>query len=213
MAGLAAATRSVGVLLLIPLVAEWSERREYGWRVVYLPLVPSGLLAYMAYLWWRFGNPLLFYGEQSEWGRAPTGAGALADSFRLAYEDALLLFNPANYAPFNFRELLYLVSGANHLYSLLFLLFALTVIGAGWRLLPGWLGAYTLAFLTVPILFASASAPLMSMPRFLLVAFPLFIVLGATVLQDRKFLLGWLLASATVSLVFTALFVGWYFVA
>ena len=32
LAGLATATRSVGVLLLIPLVAEWSDRREYGWR-------------------------------------------------------------------------------------------------------------------------------------------------------------------------------------
>jgi Gpi18-like mannosyltransferase len=30
LAGLATATRSVGVLLLIPLVAEWSDRREYG---------------------------------------------------------------------------------------------------------------------------------------------------------------------------------------
>ena len=48
LAGLATATRSVGVLLLIPLVAEWSDRQEYGWRAVYLALVPSGLVAYMA---------------------------------------------------------------------------------------------------------------------------------------------------------------------
>ena len=105
------------------------------------------------------------------------------------------------------------MSSTNRLYSLLFLLFALTVIGAGWRLLPGWLGTYALALLAVPVLFASAAGPLMSTPRFVLAAFPLFIVLGATVLQDRKVLAGWLLVSAAASLVFTALFVGWYFVA
>lgn len=93
------------------------------------------------------------------------------------------------------------------------MLFALTVVVAGWWLLPGWLGAYALAVLAVPVLFASVSGPLMSMPRFVLAAFPLFMVLGATVLQDRRVLLLWLLVSAVASLVFTALFVGWYFVA
>jgi Gpi18-like mannosyltransferase len=214
LAGLATATRSVGVLLLFPLVAEWSERpREYGWRAAYLILVPTGLVAYMAYLWWRFGDPLLFYGEQAEWGREPAGASGFVNAFRLAYEDALLLFNPANYEPFDFGRLIYVLSATNHLYSLLFLLFALTVLVAGWRLLPVDLWAYALAILAVPILFASVTSPLMSAPRFVLAAFPLFIVLGATVLENRKVLLGWLLASATASLAFTTLFVGWYFVA
>ncbi len=45
-AGLAAATRNVGVLLLIPLVYEWSDRDGYGWRAAsYLALVPAGLMA------------------------------------------------------------------------------------------------------------------------------------------------------------------------
>ena len=214
LAGLAAATRNVGVLLLIPLVAEWSDRREYGWRAAaYLALVPAGLAAYMAYLWWRFGDPLMFYGEQAEWGREPAGANALTGAFRLASEDALVLFNPANYEPFGFARLIYVVSGTNHLYSLLFLLFALTVVGAGWRVLPGWLGAYAFAILAVPVLFASTANPLMSMPRFVLTAFPLFLVLGATVLKDRKALAWWVLLSVAISLLFSAFFVGWYFVA
>ena len=214
LAGLAAATRNAGVLLLIPLLAEWSDHREHGWReAAYLALVPTGLAAYMAYLWWRFGDPLMFYGEQAEWGREPAGAGALTGAFRLAYEDALVLFNPASYEPFGFERLVYVVGSANALYSLLFLLFALTVVGAGWRLLPGWLGAYALAILAVPVLFAPTTNPLMSSPRFMLAAFPLFMVLGATVLEDRKVLAWWILISAASSLVFTALFVGWYFVA
>jgi Gpi18-like mannosyltransferase len=214
LAGLAAATRNVGVLLLIPLVAEWSDREEYGWRAAaYLAFVPAGLSAYMAYLWWNFGDPLLFYGEQAAWGRAPAGASAFTSAFQLAYEDALILFNPVNYQPFGFERLIYVVSFANNLYNLLFLLFALTVIGVGWRLLPGWLGTYSLAILAVPVLFSSATSPLMSMPRFVLAAFPLFIVLGATMLENRKALVWWVLSSAVASLVLTALFVGWYFVA
>lgn len=213
LAGLAAATRNVGVLLLIPLVAEWSDRQEYGWRAAYLAFVPAGLMAYMAYLWWSFGDPLLFYGEQAGWGREPAGASALSSAFLFAFEDALVLFNPDNYEPFGFERLVQVVGSANALYSLLFLLFALTVIGAGWRLLPGWLGAYALAILAVPVLFASVSNPLLSAPRFVLAAFPVFIVLGATVLQSRKALVWWLLLSAAISLVFTAFFVGWYFVA
>lgn len=49
--------------------------------------------------------------------------------------------------------------------------------------------------------------------QIVLVSFPLFIVLGATVPEDRKVLTGWLLVSAAASLAFIALFVGWRFVA
>ncbi len=142
-------------------------------------------------------------------GQGTAGASALTGAFRLAYENALVLFSPANYEPFGFERLVNVVSSANALYSLLFLLFALTVIGAGWRLLPGWLGAYALAILVVPVLFASASNPLMSTPGFVLAAFPLFMVLGATVLEDRKVLAWWVSISAAASLVFTTLFAGW----
>ena len=125
----------------------------------------------------------------------------------------MVLFNLASYAPLSFRRLIYIVSETNQLYSLLFLLLAFTVIIAGWRLLPTELGVYALAMLAVPILFASTTNPLMSTPRFVLPAFPLFIVLGATVLKHRRSLAWWLPVSIAFSLVLTALFVGWYFVA
>jgi len=48
---LAAATRNLGLLLLIPLASEWlRSRREFGWRGLWLGLVPTGLLAYMSFL-------------------------------------------------------------------------------------------------------------------------------------------------------------------
>ena len=63
LAMLAAPTRLVGIFLLIPLAYEWwRDRSEYGPRAVsYLAFIPIGLATYAAYLWWRFGDPLLFY--------------------------------------------------------------------------------------------------------------------------------------------------------
>src|SRR5215212_8671866 len=73
LAGFAAATRNVGLFLVVPLAYEWLKNaKEYRWRGLYLALAPSGLAAYAAYLWLRFGDPLLFYTEQKHWGREAT---------------------------------------------------------------------------------------------------------------------------------------------
>jgi hypothetical protein len=215
LAGLATATRHVGLFLLVPLLYEWWRyRRGYGWRVAYLALVPAGLLAYMVYLWWRFSNPLLFYSSvASGWDREPLWSTApLYNIFRLAHENIQALFDPANYEPLSFSRMIQVLSGQNYLYNLLFLLFALVMMTVGWRRLPFELRIYGLALIAIPILFTVPSNPLMSIPRYLLVVFPLFIVLG-TLLKDRRLLAGYLLISVAASLVFTALFVGWYFVA
>src|SRR4028119_487206 len=74
LAGLATATRNVGVFLLVPLALEWFRNRDvYRWRGLYLALAPSGLPAHLVYLWARFGDPLLFYTDQQKWGREPAG--------------------------------------------------------------------------------------------------------------------------------------------
>src|SRR5918998_962630 len=74
LAGFASATRNVGVFLVFPLLYEWIKDVEtYRWRGIYLAMAPGGLLAYMGYLWVRFGDPLLFYSAQESWGREATG--------------------------------------------------------------------------------------------------------------------------------------------
>jgi len=60
---LAAATRNIGVILLIPLIYEWlRNRQEFGGRrgLWEIAMVPLGLLGYIIYLWSRFGDPILF---------------------------------------------------------------------------------------------------------------------------------------------------------
>ncbi len=216
LAGLAAATRNVGVFLAVPLAFEWWRHRdERGWRAACLALAPSGLLAYAAYLWHRFGDPLLFYTEQAKWERSFAGPLDIpANTIGRAVENLRALLDPAAYEPFSFGRLVYVLSGINYLYNLLFLALALALlaVGIGWRYLPAGLAVYALALVLVPALFGTEANPLMGMPRYLIVAFPLFVVLGV-MLGDRRLLAGWVTVSAIFSLMFCGLFVGWYFVA
>ena len=187
LAGLAAATRNVGMFLLIPLTYEWLKGvRYYRWRGVYLLLAPSGLIAYMTYLWWRFGDPLIFYSEQgAKWGRQATNPLAMLGT----------AWDQASFNGF-------------------FLGFVIVLFIIGLRLLPLDLSAYTFMLAVLPAFFGPPPPddPLLSFPRHLLVAFPLFIVLGV-LLRKRWALAGWLVASAAASLVFCGMFVTWRFVA
>jgi hypothetical protein len=214
LAGLATATRNVGVFLLVPLAAEWWRNRQaFGWRAVYLALAPSGLLAYAAYLWARFGDPLLFLSELARWDRGFGGVfGPFASAAALAVENVRPLLDPGTYRPLGVERLFVVFSGLNNLCNLLFLVFALAALALAAKKLPWHLTAYALALVLVPVFFGTESNPLMGLPRYVLVAFPLFIALGAW-LGDRRVVWGLVALSAALSLPFVALFVNWYFVA
>jgi len=75
---LAAATRSAGVLLVLPYLCEWwlSWRKNGSTRfwvsllkLVPICLIPTGLLAYSYYCWRTTGNPLMFAAVQAHWDR------------------------------------------------------------------------------------------------------------------------------------------------
>ncbi len=212
LAGLASATRNVGVFLIVPLAFEWIRKVEgYRWRGAYLALVPSGLLAYMGYLWARFGDPLLFYSAQKDWGRQATGPLATAGrawGSAVAGAGGLLdlwaqpsLGNLANH-----------LAQANNFFNLVFFVFAVVVLLAGSRDLPLSLTLYGLLLVAPAALFGTPQSPLMGAPRYVLVAFPIFIVLGLTS-GNRTFFAGWLVLSTLASLLLCALFVSWRFVA
>ncbi len=214
LAGLATATRNVGVFLLVPLAYEWLRNaRGYGWRGVYLALAPSGLALYAAYLWWRFGDPLLFYTQQSRWGREATGPlDTLLGALTRGGQGIAGLFSPRLWADPSLGRVADALAATNNTYNLIFLGLALALLVAGLKVLPPDLSAYSLLLILPPTLFGTPQGPLMGLPRYVLVAFPLFIVLGA-LLRDRRPLTVWLAASAAFSLVLCALFVTWRFVA
>ena len=214
LAGLASATRNVGIFLIVPLTYEWIKTMDhYRWRGAYLAIVPSGLMAYMGYLWARFGNPLLFYTAQEDWGREPTGPLAtVGRAWTSAVEGAGRLLDPGLWADPTLGNLANHLAAAGNFTNLAFFVFALAILLAGARDLPPSLTIYGLLLVAPATLFGTPQSPLMGTPRYELVAFPLFIVLG--LLSPNRWLFrGWLLLSALLSLALCALFVTWRFVA
>lgn len=214
LAALAAATRNVGVFLVAPLMYEWIKDIErFRWRGIYLLVAPGGLLVYMGYLWARFGDPLLFYSAQERWGRRATGP---LDTVRRAWESAVEgaggLLDPGLWTAPSLGNAADHLAGASNFVNLVFFVFAGVVLLVGLRRLPLSLTVYGLLLVAPATLFGTPGSPLMGTPRYVLVAFPIFIVL-ALLLRNRVLLGGWLVLSTLVSLALCGLFVSWRFVA
>jgi hypothetical protein len=214
LAALAAATRNVGIFLMVPLLIEWIKDIERcRWRGIYLLVAPGGLVAYMGYLWLRFGDPLLFYSAQESWGRQATGPIDTASrAWWTAVEGAGRLFDPGLWADPSVGYVANQLAGASNSFNLAFFVFAVVVLLAGSRYLPPSLTIYGLLLVAPATLFGTPGSPLMGTPRYVLVAFPIFI--GLAILLKNRFLLGgWLLMSILLSLALCGLFVSWRFVA
>ena len=211
---LATATRNVGLLLLIPLLLEWLRHtRRFGMRgPVGLSLVPLGLVGYAIFLWTRFGEPLLFARQQREyWDREPTSPLATAgEAWRAAGEGVKYLLEPST---------LFLDTSAtpaldaSNVLNLAFLVFFLVVMVAGFVVLPPGLSLYAALMVLLPVLTPAPRFPLMSMPRFVLGAFPVFLVLGYLLSRVRPALVVWLVLSGGLGVALAAMFATWRWVA
>lgn len=193
-------------------------RPRYRLRVdaLWLALVPAGLGLYLAHLALAGGDPLSPFHAQVVWGRHFAGPyGAVWDGAKAAFEGArqLLSFQrqrlyfPAAGSPF---------IGAGHNLMLFgFLLLALPALVGVLRTLPLAYTAYVLVALALPLSYPVASQPLMSLPRFLLVLFPLNMWLAQWLVRRGR---GWaplaaLGVSAAAMCLFVAQFATWHWVA
>jgi hypothetical protein len=203
-AGLAAAgasaTRSVGVLLLVPLVAEAiAQRRERGKPVVpklawsALALVGAGAYA----LYWQIatGDALAPLHQQATWQR--TGAIPTATAVRATYE------------AWRFPGL---YPGGYHLLDWLIVVPAL--VAGGWvaRHTRPAFGLYAWLSILVPLSFAFGPRPFMSVPRFLVVVFPLLWAFAAWAPRHRGAHEGVVASFAGLQVLMLTLFVNWYYV-
>jgi hypothetical protein len=211
---LAAATRNFGVLLLIPLAYEWlRSRQEFGWRGVWqMGIVPAGLLAYMVFLWGWFGDPVIFFHQQGDyWGREltdPATALGMAwtragDGLGYVLDPASLFLDPASDPAIE----------ASNTVNAVFLGFFLVLMGIGLGLLPPGLSVYTFLVTLLSVLTPSPVVPLMGLPRYMLGAFPLFLILGYLFSRSRLALCLWLFVSGGLGVALTTLFVTWRYVA
>jgi hypothetical protein len=211
---LATASRNLGVLLLIPLFYEWVRRRRtFGLRgLAGLALVPAGLVAYALFLRQRFGDPLVFARQQSAyWERELTGPlTTLGRAWQDAGAGMRYVLDPSA---------LFLEAAAgpsletSNTLNLVFLVFFLLVLLAGFIVLPQDLSVYTALIVLLPVLTPAPQFPLMSMPRFVLGAFPVFLVLGYLLSRSRLALISYLVLAGGLGVALTALFTTWRWVA
>jgi len=210
----AAATRNLGVILILPLFFEWlRHRREFGLRgLAGIALIPAGFLAYAGFLWARFGDPLVSAREQGEhWGRELANPFAtLGEAWQAARDGLKYLLDPGTL--FLSTSATPTLEASNTL-NLAFLALFLILLVVGFFVLPPGLSLYALAVVLLPVLTPTPSFPLMSLPRFLLGAFPVFLVLGYLLSRSRPALVLWILLSASTGVALTTLFTTWRWVA
>jgi mannosyltransferase PIG-V len=216
---LGAATRSAGVLLVLPLALLYlrGHRRPRA-DALWIALVPLGLAAFCGWLALRGGDASAPLHAQAEWYRHFTGpAGGLRDAAVAAWDGARQLLSGSR-TPVYFERAggdPFAVAGHN-LTSLAFLLAAVPAAVGTLRRLPAAYGAYVVAALALPLSFPATPQPLMSLPRFLAVLFPLFMWLGWWCSRParrrwRQPVLTGVFAAGLV--VFTAQFATWHWVA
>jgi hypothetical protein len=239
LAGLAAAaasaTRSAGVLLLVPLAllylygprggrtpaAEHARPGPGGLRPRYplrrdaawLALAPAGLAIYALGLGLAHGDPLAFATAQELWGRELGGPLAgVWEGARAGAQGAWTLVagssaeaaaspigDPARIAALDVALLATLV-------------LALVATVGVLRRLPLAYGAWIVAALALALSYPVQAQPLMSLPRFVAVLFPLFMWL-ALVCDRRRITAGVAVVSAALLGLCVAEFAAWRFVA
>jgi hypothetical protein len=186
-------------------------RRDFMW----LGLVPAGLGLYMTYLALSGGDALLPFHAQDVWGRHFAGPYlGVWDGAKAAFEGARQLlsfqrrhvfFSAGSGSPF--------VSAGHNLMLFACLIAAVPAIVGALRLLPLAYGVYVLVALALPLSYPVSSQPLMSLPRFLVVLFPLSIWLAAWLAGHPRARMPGLVVSALLMALFVAQFATWHWIA
>jgi hypothetical protein len=183
-AGLAWLTRPLGVALLPALaLLAWREPRR-GRALLELAVAPALFALYPLYLWWKVGDPFAFVHAEGTWSRhvSPVGPlGGIWDGLRAGwagvrqlasgsdatrYWSAVQDSDPDRVAAINLAQLAFLV-----------LFVVLTVVA--WRRFGAPYGLFAALSLAIPLSVPSERWPLLSIQRFGLVVFPLFMALAA----------------------------------
>ncbi len=231
---LASASRSAGVVLLLPvailylygpredrapdLEPRWrSARVRYRPRgdALWLAALPLGVVAYAAYFALAGGEPLQPFHAQEVWDRQFAGpyvavwdgARAALDGVRqlLSMQRARVYFPLAGGDP--------IVAAEHNVVLFAFLAAGTAALVGVFRRLPLAYGAYVLAALALPLSYPVAAQPLMSLPRFEVVLFPLFMWLGAVLAGRPRARIALLGGSALLMVFFVGQFATWHWVA
>jgi hypothetical protein len=219
-AALASATRSAGVVLIVPLVLLWWAQRAPGRRphrlrdLGWIALAPAGIGAYSLYLALAYGDGFAYLHLQEVWFRSFAGPlGAVPDGAVAAWDGLRQIFSGSHtHVYFTAAGGDPIAVGWHNLELFGFLVLAAVAVVGVLRRLPLAYGAYAVAALALPLSFPVGPQPLMSLPRFLGVLFPLFMWLALVCRTPRR--RAFVLAALALGLgVFTARYATWHWVA
>jgi hypothetical protein len=202
----AGATRNTGAFLIVPLALfYWQSRpgpaRRPDRDALWLLLAPVGALAFAAYQWAHFGDPLTGAHAERWWGRELVGPLRGLQAVGENVGDVVS----------NLVHGVHLSSVASQLGLLGCMALAVVAFAGVVRRLPApywtWAGIGLVSMLSAPM----PNSPLSATPRFLAVLFPLFMWGGAVLTRPRLLLP--VLAVFGVGLAFlSAQFSTWHFV-
>jgi hypothetical protein len=196
---------------LLALRPRYRVRRELLW----LALLPAGVVLYGGWLALSGGDALGPFHAEQAWARHLVGpivgvwdglvAGVDGARQLLSFQRAQVYFPLAAGDPF--------IVAWHNLLNLAFLLAAVPAFVGVLRRLPLAYGAYALAAIAVPLSYPVAPQPLMSIPRYLIVLFPLAIWLAAWLAEHPRVQRPVLACSVLAMIFFAAQFATWHWVA
>jgi hypothetical protein len=230
---LAGTTRSTGLVLALPAlmiylygpredrapdraaVSRLRPRYRPRGDLLWLLLLPVGAGAFSGMLALSGGDAMAPFHAQVDWGRhfagpfvgAWDGAVAAFDGARqvLSLQSRRVYFPIAAGNPF--------VVASHNLTLFAFLVLAVPAAIGALRRLPLAYGAYVLAALALPLSYPVRAQPLMSLPRFLLVLFPLNMWLAAWLAERPRAQRPALVCSGALMVLFLGQFATWHWVA
>jgi hypothetical protein len=178
-AGLAILTRAAGLALLPALALLAWRHRERLRALAGVALALPVAAVYPLVLWQQVGDPWAFADAQDRWHRSFSAAGPLGglweglvagwrglEQFVVGHGTDVSGVSPMHAAAENVQALVFLV-----------LFVALAVVA--WRRFGAPYGLFAVVSLAIPLSYPSSRWPLLSLPRFGLVIFPLFLALAA----------------------------------
>ena len=196
---LTAATKLVGIFLVPAFLYELriNKKKPFFPSLLGAILPLGGLVAYMSYLQMKFSDPLLFVHVQEEFG-----GGRKIDKFIFLHQ----VF-------WRYAKMIFTVDIHNPIYFTVWLELLTAMIFLG-LLLGAWIKGVRksyLIFAGLAYILPTLTGTFSSMPRYVLVLFPAFIMIGK--IKSRFWYQAWLLVSIGLLIISTMLFTRGYWIA
>lgn len=188
-ASLASATRLVGLAVVAGLLVEVIIRQGLNRKNWFVLMSPLGFFIYCFFLYKQTGDPFYFIKAENHWQRVLVAPGT-------GFWETISNLSSGGFISSNFSIFL----------DLIFAVFGVGFAIRAFRFLPSSFAVYGLISIGTPLLTPTLS----SMPRFLLVIFPLFILVASV--KNRFFQQFFQVFSIMLLAIFSVLFITGYWV-